>query len=965
MMAGPNATSGETDFVLYRPDINAYWKFSDAFTSAFPGSYQDSFLWHYNGTLYAAGGTDNSVVPDNETLYSVPLPTAWRDASYSATWTTHGVINIFDTLDYWGRGGAAISGDTVFIWGGTVDGVVVPNEAANTAYVSLASLPNLTWSNGTSIDQPLSALEGDGAVIGTTLYRGGGVITGNTGYDVLESLDLTDPTDPWTNLAAMPFNVWGHVMVTDGTDVWTMGGYDSDSVASTDKVSRYSVSGDTWAASTVLPSATNSRFGYYYDNRLWYFRDTNTIYTYPVADGLTGSWSTLSAPTNPDSAVIIVGWRRIEGSSYGTEFLAVAGQGPFDPVRADARADALSVARNFNAPPVDVNLSQSFLPEPLEVIDPDIVTAFDESLTPGTAEFYYLPLGRQSSEYLQEFTGETMLARMGRTFPGPIMELVSNISDSIIADNLTSDNTVDARYAIEYVFRSWAADYPWFASAAVPDLRVPLVGGDYSGDAGKVFTRTITIPQGDDAERSMFDIAQELLAPFGAVRTVNDNNVFAIQPRYGPDSDATAVVTLKDNDLYSLSTGDPSRVGTKNRITVEKRPYDRDVDVIAMQEAYWQIRHSLFDAQYLITDRTADPPDAIPDTRLDLTDGTGTSFQSGYALRYDPLLWPAGAGIVPEDVGFVDTSPAVTLDVDFYAYNLGNTGVNITKNYVSDAEVTLPSVGNILPDGNWYTALTAQYSNSSGTPTSMFVTLEGRWVNERGQRGIQLRVADSNLIAVGWTVGVTIYPFDTFVGTFAIKLTDASAAWVDRGTSTRVTFGIAGTDTLPSATGDAVAESQDARGILEEVISIGPYNPSLDQMSQMAEGILFDKIQPRSIVRGEQSVVRAFPVRFSHLGRLVQLPDGTSGDVMSRDYREASPTVGGAGDLGSGFEVMILNADAAGAVDTTSDFLLSESGSNLLLETGDSILLEAPGSFLLEDGSNLLLEAGDTFLLEA
>jgi hypothetical protein len=624
-----------------------------------------------------------------------------------------------------------------------------------------------------------------------------------------------------------------------------------------------------------------------------------------------------------------------------TPAVTIATQGPFDPVRADARADALSVARNFNAPPVDVNLSQSFLPEPLEVIDPDIITAFDESLTPGTAEFYYLPLGRQSSEYLQEFTGETMLARMGRTFPGPIMELVSNIGSSIITSNITSDNTVDARYAIEYVFSQWAATYPWFNySSPVPDLRVPLVGGDYSGDAGKVFTRTITIPQGDDAERSMFDIAQELLAPFGAVRTVNDNNAFAIQPRYGPDSDATAVVTLKDNDLYSLSTGDPSRVGTKNRITVEKRPYDRDVDVIAMQEAYWQIRHSLFDAQYLITDRTADPPDAIPDARLDLTDGTGTSFQSGYALRYDPLLWPAGAGIVAEDVGFVDTSPAVTLDVDFYAYNLGNTGVNITKNYVSDAEVTLPSIGNILPDGNWYTALTAQYSNSSGTPTSMFVTLEGRWVNEQGARGIQFRVADSNLVAVGWTVGVTIYPFDTFVGTFAIKLTDASAAWVDRGTSTRVTFGIAGTDTLPSATGDAIQESEDARGILEEVISIGPYNPSVDQMSQIAEGILFDKIQPRSIVRGEQSVVRAFPVRFSHLGRLVQLPDGTSGDVMSRDYREASPPIGGAGDIGSGFEVMVLG-DGAGAVDTSSDFLLLESGSNLLLESGDSILLEA------------------------
>ena len=622
-----------------------------------------------------------------------------------------------------------------------------------------------------------------------------------------------------------------------------------------------------------------------------------------------------------------------------TQTVTIETQGPFDPVRAEARADALSVATNFNAPPTDFNVSQSFMPEPLETIDSDIVTAFDESLTPGTAEFYYLPLGRQSNNFLQEFNGETMLARMARTYPPSIMELVSNVSDTTISSNLTSDNTVEARYVIEYVFSRWAVQYPWFNySSPVPDLRVPLLGGDYTGDAGKLFTSTITIPQVEEQERSMLDVVQEFLAPFGAVKRVNDNNEFTIQPRYGPDADSSPVVTLVDNDLYALSTGDPSRAGTKNRVTITKRPYDRAEDTPALQTAYYQVRSvPLYDATAMITDRVSDPPDAIPGSRLDLTDGTGSSGTVGYGAGFAPLFWPANTGVIPETpVLWNDSTPTLQIDADFKRYPPFNGGTGSAVSFTS-ASLTI-STTDLPLDGAWYEAIRVTRTETVG---SFHVALEGRWVNERGRRGIEFRIGSSQLADYLSFVS----PLNYWVGTFAIKLDDASVSWTDRGTVTTVTAGIldgSDPDYLESPTGtNAIEDSQTTRGIIEESISVGPYNPSVEVMNQMADGLLFDKIQPRSIRRGEQSVVRAFPIRFAHLGRLVQLPDGAQGQVMSRDYREASPTIGGAGDLGSGFEILITESTGTGAV-ADLELILAENGNTLGLEQGSGdLLLEA------------------------
>ena len=886
IMAGPDGAGG-TDFAMYRPDINEFWDFGAQFSATFPGPERGFGTWHYNGILYAAFGADALSLPIDRNLYSVPLPTAWRDDDYAGTWTDHGTI--VGVVQQEGMG-TAIAGGYVVLFGGVDKVVPTPDESRLVNDTLLTGLPTLAWSGPVGpIIAERGSLNNTGAVIGNKLYRGGGSSTGSVAAAEWEVFDFDNTGAGWTSLTDIPIAVHSHTTVADGTYVYVMGGNDGG-VGKKD-VQRYTPGTDTWEVVTDLPATGSRDFAYYHSGVIYFFGADTAVYTYAVSQGLAGGWTTLPTPTNPDSVTFSSEWLRSLGTTTTFSLTTQELQGPFVPVRANARMDALSAARNFDAPPIDIDVSQAFLPEPLVVFDPDILTGFDEALSPGTVEFYYTPLGRQSLEFLQEFTGETMLARMGRTYPPSLMNLVSDITDPVISSNLTADNTVAARYLIEYVFNVWAAQYPWFAYATIPDLRIPILGGTYSGDEGTVYSNVVLIPQTDDNERTMLDIVQELLAPFGAFKTVNDSAQLEIRARYGPDADASPVVTLKDNDLYVLSTGDPSRVGTKNRIVLEKRPFDRAADTPAMQDAYYQIRHSLLPAADMITDRVSDPPDVIPGTRLDLTNGIGSGAFTGYG-RGDPLFWPAGSDVVPEGpIAFTSSAAAsspstVQLDVDFRAIWLPDPAQIINKS-LSDSEVTLTQLTDLVLDGEWHLLFVAGYGNSWGT--TMSVALDGRWVNTPGHRGIELSVLGSVLFVDTFVQGAFIRP-GGWVGSFAITLSDASTVWTARGTSTTVTYGIItgdSPDNLAAPDGsNAIKNSQDARGILEERIRIGPYNPSLETMNLMAEGLLLDKIQPRAIRQAELSVVRAHPIRFSHVGHVVELPDAEQGIVTSRSYSE-------------------------------------------------------------------------------
>ena len=137
------------------------------------------------------------------------------------------------------------------------------------------------------------------AAVGGKVYCAGG-------YDGVSTLAYMESYDPalntWTTLAPLPAAVAYGVMVSDGTYLYHIGGYNTDTLAYSKKVYRYTPGSDTWLAMTDMPTA-----------RCWHGADVVSGVIY-VIGGYAGSgalgtneaytiatnlWATKTAMTTP------------------------------------------------------------------------------------------------------------------------------------------------------------------------------------------------------------------------------------------------------------------------------------------------------------------------------------------------------------------------------------------------------------------------------------------------------------------------------------------------------------------------------------------------------------------------------------------------------------------------------------------------------------------------------------------
>ncbi len=128
------------------------------------------------------------------------------------------------------------------------------------------------------------------------------VAGGYDGVNTLAYLESYDPaTDAWTTLAAMPTALAYGAMVSDGTYLYHIGGYNTDTLAYSNKVYRYNATLNTWSAMTNMTTA-----------RMWLGAEivSGVIYCIGGYNGSTlgtneaysiagNSWSTKTSMTTP------------------------------------------------------------------------------------------------------------------------------------------------------------------------------------------------------------------------------------------------------------------------------------------------------------------------------------------------------------------------------------------------------------------------------------------------------------------------------------------------------------------------------------------------------------------------------------------------------------------------------------------------------------------------------------------
>jgi len=244
-----------------------------------------------------------------------------------------------------------------------------------------------------------------------------------------------------------------------------------------------------------------------------------------------------------------------------------------------------------------------------------------------------------------------------------------------------------------------------------------------------------------------------------------------------------------------------------------------------------------------------------------------------------------------------------------------------------------------------------QYTSSPSEFTLKDIPADGSTVEDAIVWTNGAAISPLNLQIAGYydaaTNSVQLYPagfnrFFNFNGahTFVLQLTDATDVWQNEsGTFTgRYGYSIDEDDPLPAADGgNAVVDSVAAYGERDATIEMTGYGlRDAAVLEDVARAYVYEAINPTLVRTVEQSVWRAFPVKFSDLGRVIELPNGEQGRLINRTYADDFGTSFGDGVLASTIKVEVTDTSGAGYVDVDTTFLLLDDNSFFTLDDGSN-----------------------------
>lgn len=522
-------------------------------------------------------------------------------------------------------------------------------------------------------------------------------------------------------------------------------------------------------------------------------------------------------------------------------------------------------------------------------LPPGVLKVFREALRPDDLALLYYPIPTRNQEMLVTVEGETNLGRMARTYPGPIMIRVADIPGH-------SGETMTAQQAIQYVFDRWSSEFAWFQPLPVPDLRllVPEAVADprqhYIDNpyAGVVTVEAIVIPQEGDDRRTMREIVDEWLAIFpGTIVRQNAAGSIELVPRVGPDAPDDAAVTLGWRDIISMSDGEDDPRGVVNRARCVSQGWTFEED------------QALTPPLHVLGLRS----DGLQESALEevVDDLTSERLADGGAREFET---------------FAEPDKPLTIEWRFRAFTAGTpTSTSLTTEVDLNGSFQMQQTAEL--EVSWF------IFDVDNEKTRVRFTRQGN--------GIRARFDQSGR----WRFGP-----NPFVGTryaaYVLEFTVAGTGWVRANEQIVGEFSSSNGDVLPDADDpgqNALEVSESLFGEREATIRSSVFHLTPEQAQAVAQGYVLFNINPRTIRDVQQSEWNRYPVKFDHIGRLVDLPNGERAVVENRSYSDSFAPDGGF--MQSAFTATVQEL----VIDTTTEYLFLDNGEFMQLD--DGTLVEA------------------------
>ncbi|HEX7039957.1 MAG TPA: hypothetical protein VF202_07600, partial [Trueperaceae bacterium] len=157
-------------------------------------------------------------------------------------------------------------------------------------------------------------------------------------------------------------------------------------------------------------------------------------------------------------------------------------------------------------------------------------------------------------------------------------------------------------------------------------------------------------------------------------------------------------------------------------------------------------------------------------------------------------------------------------------------------------------------------------------------------------------------------------------------------AWTRSNEAVTAEFSLANGDVVPGPGGSNALEISTALyGEREATIRSDVFQLTPEQAQAVAQGYVLFNINPRTVRDVQQSEWNRYPVKFDHVGRLVDLPNGERAVVENRSYSDSFAPDGGF--MQSTFTATVQEV----VIDTTTEYLYLDDGNYMRLDDGQLV----------------------------
>lgn len=650
----------------------------------------------------------------------------------------------------------------------------------------------------------------------------------------------------------------------------------------------------TPAAPAVAPDSTWLGFWYYARGLV-----PEPVWSPPLggtarADANTGAapWYSFFAADGPASGPVppltANPGQVVDGGAqlYAVVVVLVGGGADGARIRSSVSEDAGSLFQATQAVAVELGISEAF------EYGTDVgsgLRSFREALTPNEVAVRYYPLPTRNTEMLTTVEGETNLGRLAHTIAPRIFTRGSSIPGNV-------GGVVTAQQAIQHVVNRWASEHPWLVFEPIPDLRVLMPEAvsaprQYyvdNPDAGVLTTSNVVIEQEGNDRRTMREVLDEWLQIFpGTIVRQTSRGTIELVPRVGPDAPDDPSVELAWRDLARMSDGENDPRGIYNRARVTSQGWDWSEDTPLLPPSY------IFSA-----------------------DGNGLRRS---VLEFEEVMPSAREEAWPNSIiSFAVLNDGNPVAVDLLITAFGSWSRTAASSF---------SVEGSAP--HQFTLARGQRRDVSITHSTRAVSVTSRWRFERlAAPGPDVLYVTPLHVAPG-----AYNPFGSTYLAYLLEFDVTGMAWTKSNEQITSEFGQSGDHVPAEGGGNALDQSRSLYGERTATINSTVFQLDSTQARQVAESFVLHNINPRTIREVQQSEWDRYPVKFDHIGRYVELPNGEVAVVENRSYSDSFSATRAA--MMSAFTATVSHS----VIDTTTEFMYLDSGDYAQLD--DGTLVEA------------------------